>query len=68
MGTAVAVLEAMAHVTAKGLGSEDKDPFLTWAGSSISHAVDERPVYYSMTWLKQTHGLHQCTYKMHTVI
>lgn len=45
MGTPVAVLEAMAHVTTKSLGSEDKGPFLTLAGSSVSHAVDERPVY-----------------------
>lgn len=44
MGTPVAVLEAMAHVTAEGLESEDKGPFLTLAGSSVSHAVDERPV------------------------
>lgn len=57
-GCPVTLLEAKACVTAKGLGSGDKGPFLSLAGSSVSHAVDERPVYYSMTQLKQTHGLY----------
>lgn len=55
MGTPVAVLEAMAHVTAEGLESEDKGPFLTLAGSSVSHAVDERPVITAWhNWSKHT--------------
>lgn len=38
MGSPVVALKAMAHVTTKGLGSEDKGPFLTLAHSSVSHA------------------------------
>lgn len=45
MGTPIAVVESMARDIAEGLGSEDKDPFLTLAGSSTSHAVRERPIY-----------------------
>jgi len=49
MDTPVAVLEATAHVTAKGLQSQDKETFLIFPGSSVSQVVAERPVYYSMT-------------------
>lgn len=49
MGTPVTMLESMAHVTAKGLQSEDKGPFLILPGSSVSRVVVERPVYYCVT-------------------
>lgn len=49
MGTPITALAAMAHVCAEGLRSEDESPFLILPGSSVSHAVDERLIYYSTT-------------------